>query len=113
MKKIVKILFLTFYKKQAFLDYVNMGLKKPPNLPFSKEIGPCFWSKLWDFVNFSFYAEYTEKKYLVMFSWKQAFPDNGNVDLSKPQNWHFCKLYQFGKNLNVFSSFQFICLLTF
>ena len=26
-----------------------------------------FWSKIWNFLNVSFYAKYTEKKYLVKF----------------------------------------------
>ena len=50
------------------MDYKNVGLKKPQNFNFSKGVSPQFWSKIWDFDNFSFYAKYTDKKYIVTIS---------------------------------------------
>ena len=54
--------------RSIFLDYENIGLIKSQNLHFSKGVSPWFSSKNRDFVNFSFYAKYTEEKYLVTFS---------------------------------------------
>ena len=39
---------------------------------------------------------------------KQAFLDNTNMDLQRRQNWHFCKVHDFGKKVEVFKSFVFI-----
>ena len=33
---------------------------------------------------------------------KQAFLDNINMDLKRRQNWHFCKVHDFGKKVEVF-----------
>ena len=53
--------------RSIFLDYENIGFIKSQNLQFSKGVSPWFSSKNRDFVNFSFYAKYTEEKYLVTF----------------------------------------------
>ena len=39
---------------------------------------------------------------------QQAFLDNINMDLKRRQNWHFCKVHDFGQKDEVFSSFVFI-----
>ena len=39
---------------------------------------------------------------------RQAFLDNINMDLKRRQNWHFCKVHDFGQKDEVFSSFVFI-----
>ena len=57
-----------FVRKQAFLDNINTDLKRRQNLHFCKGVSPLFWSKIGNFVNVSFYAKYTQKKYLVTFS---------------------------------------------
>ena len=46
----------------------NIGFKHPQNWHFSKGVSLWFLSKIGNFVNVSFYAKYTEKKYLVTFS---------------------------------------------
>ena len=73
MKKIVKInrektIFDLLYSKQAFLNNKNIGFKTAQNWHFCKGVGPWFWSKIENFVNVSFYAKYTQKKYLVTLS---------------------------------------------
>ena len=55
-------------RKQAFLDNINMDLKRRQNWPFCNGVSPWFWSKIGNFVNLSFYAKYTQKKYLLTFS---------------------------------------------
>ena len=35
---------------------------------FNKGVSPWFWSEICNFVNISFYAIYTQKKYLLTFS---------------------------------------------
>ena len=55
-------------RKQAFLDNINMDLKRRQNWHFCKGDSPWFWSKIGNFVNVSFYAKYTQKKNLVTFS---------------------------------------------
>ena len=55
-------------RKQAFLDNINMDLKRRQNWHFCNGVSPLFWSKIGNFVNLSFYAKYTQKKYLVTFS---------------------------------------------
>ena len=65
------------------MDYKNIGLKKPQNFNFSKGVSPQFWSKIWDFDNFSFYAKYTDKKIgYDNLAIKQAFYTK-NMDLRK------------------------------
>ena len=62
------------------MDYKNIGLKKPQNFNFYR---PQFWSKIWDFDNFSFYAKYTDKKIEYdNLAIKQAFYTK-NMDLRK------------------------------
>ena len=39
---------------------------------------------------------------------KQAFIDNINMDLKTRQNWHFCKVHDFGQKVEGFSFFVFI-----
>ena len=39
---------------------------------------------------------------------KQAFLDNINMDLQRRQNWHFCKVHDFGQKVEGFSFFVFI-----
>ena len=63
-----KTIFDVLYKNRVFLDYKNIGLKNPQNSNFSKGVSPWFWSKVEIFFNLLFYAKYTEKKYLMMFS---------------------------------------------
>ena len=33
---------------------------------------------------------------------KQAFRDTINMDLKRRQNWHFCKVHDFGEKVEVF-----------
>ena len=33
---------------------------------------------------------------------KQAFRDTINMDLQRRENWHFCKVHDFGKKVEVF-----------
>ena len=69
-------------RKQAFLDNINMDLKRTQKWHFCKGDSPWFGSKIGNFVNVLFYAKYTQKKYLVTFSLeKKAFLDNINMDL--------------------------------
>ena len=44
-------------KKEAFKDYKNNRLWKRQNKNFSYGVTPSFWSKIWDFFNFDFYAK--------------------------------------------------------
>ena len=44
-------------KKEAFKDYKNNCVRKTQNENFSKGVSPSFWSKIWDFFNFDFYAK--------------------------------------------------------
>ena len=44
-------------KKEAFKDYKNNFVRKTQNENFSKGVSPSFWSKIWDFFNFDFYAK--------------------------------------------------------
>ena len=39
---------------------------------------------------------------------KQALLDNINMDLKRRQNWHFCKVHDFGQKVEVSSCFVFI-----
>ena len=48
--------------KQAFLDYENIGLKKRWISIFPNGLVHGFGKKNCDFVNFSFYAKYTDQK---------------------------------------------------
>ena len=41
-------------RKIAFLDNKNNNIKRSQNLHFSKGVSPWFWSKIGDFLNFSF-----------------------------------------------------------
>ena len=54
-------------RKEAFLDYKNIGSKNLQNLPFSKRVGPWFLSKDGHFVNFCFYAKWIKKKCFLNF----------------------------------------------
>ena len=54
-------------RKEAFLDYKNIGSNPSPNLPFSKRVGPWFLSKNGHFVNFCFYAKWIKKKCFLNF----------------------------------------------
>ena len=71
-----KTIFDVLYRKQAFLEYENIRLKKTPNLHFSKGFSPWFWSKRWSFIIFYVYQKQIEKKCLVTF-WmkKEDFKD--------------------------------------
>ena len=64
-------------KKEAFKDYKNNSVRKTENENFSKGVSPWFWSKICNFVNDSFYAEYTQKKYLAKAKAKLAFLQRG------------------------------------
>ena len=73
MPKMVKInrgktIFHVLYSKQAFLNNKNIGFKNGQIWHFWEGVSPWFWSKFGNFVNVSFYAKYTQKKYLVTFS---------------------------------------------
>ena len=63
-----KTIFDVLYSKQAFLNNKNIGFKNAQNWHFCKGVSPWFWSKIGNFVNDSFYAKYTQEKYLVTFS---------------------------------------------
>ena len=52
------------HRKEAFLDYESVGFKNPQNSHFSKGFGQKFKF----FFTVSFYAKYTDKKYLLTFS---------------------------------------------
>ena len=62
-----KTILDVLYRKQVFLEYESIGLKKTPNLHFSKGFSPWFWSKSWSFIIFSVYQKQIEKKCLVTF----------------------------------------------
>ena len=38
-------------RKNAFLDYKNKNLIKSKNKHSFKGVGPCFWSKIWNFAS--------------------------------------------------------------
>ena len=59
--------------KNVFSGYKNRKLRKSKNRDFCKGVSPWFWSKIGNFVNVSFYAKYTQKKYLVTF-WLENKP---------------------------------------
>ena len=42
------------YRKLAFFDHKNIGLKKSHNLHFLKVVSPWFWSKILNFFSISF-----------------------------------------------------------
>ena len=44
-------------EKEAFKHYKNNCVRKTQNENFSKRFSPSFWSKIWDFFNFDFYAK--------------------------------------------------------
>ena len=48
-------------KKVVFKGYKNICLWKTQNRNFSKGVSPSFWSKIWDFLNFDFYAKWTKE----------------------------------------------------
>ena len=60
-------------KKEAFKDYKNICVRKTENENFSKGVSPSFWSKIWDFFNFDFYAKQTKKNYLGTFYLEKSF----------------------------------------
>ena len=63
-----KVLGDVLVREKAFLRNINMDLKRRQNWPFCNGVSPLFWSKIGNFVNLSFYAKYTQKKYLLTFS---------------------------------------------
>ena len=50
------VFYDTLERKNAFLGYENMNLKKSKNGHFSKGVNPWFWSKNGHFTNFFFKA---------------------------------------------------------
>ena len=58
----------------------------------------------------TFYMQNTPRKFGDVFVKKQAFLDNRNMDLRKPQNCLFAKglVHDFGQKVEVFSSSVFI-----
>ena len=49
------------------MDNKNIDFKNAQNSLFSKRVCPWFLSKIWNFLNVSFYAKNTAKKCLVTF----------------------------------------------
>ena len=69
-----KYLYHNLERKNAFLGYKNMKLKKSINLHFSKRVNPLFWSKNGHFSNFFFQAIQARKMSFNIFqNEKKAF----------------------------------------
>ena len=53
-------------RKNGFLGYKNKKLKKSKNWHFSKEVNPCFWSKITIFPTF-FFSQYSQEMSFTIF----------------------------------------------
>ena len=79
-------------RKQAFLDNINIDLKRRQNWHFCKGVSPWFWSKICNFFKrFVLCRIHLENVFGDVLVRKQAFLDNINMDLKRRQNWYFCK----------------------
>ena len=85
-----KRIFDVLYRKHAFLDYENIGLKKMQNLYVSKGLYHGFNKKKFRFCQLFLLGKiHQDKVFGNLLVSKQAFLDNRNIDLGKPQNCHF------------------------
>ena len=90
-------------RKQAFLDNINMDLKRRQNWDFCKGDSPWFWWKSWSFFNvFCLSKIDREKVFRDVLDKKEAFKDYKNNCLWKTENENFFK----GVSPLVWSKFQ-------
>ena len=74
-------------RKQAFLDNINMDLKRMQNWHFCKGDSAWFWSKSWSFFYLLYLSKiYREKVFADGLDKKEAFKDYKNKCLLKRQN---------------------------
>ena len=91
MQKDQKIVFCEgFEGKEGFLDHKNIDSKNHQNLHFFEGVSPWFLSKSGDFLIFSFYAKWINKKgFLKIAREKKPFQTIKKVDLEKPPKFVF------------------------
>ena len=70
-------------KKNAFLDYKNIKLKKSNNLDFSKDVSPWFFSENWQIFNLFLFAtkKSEENAFYDILDIKKAFTEYKNINL--------------------------------
>ena len=79
-------------RKNDFLDYKNMKLKKSKNWHFSKGVTPWFWSKNGLFSNFVFLGSIGQANvFYDILDQKNASLGYKNKNSKKSKNWHFSK----------------------
>ena len=79
-------------RKNAFLGYKNMKLKKSKNWDFSKGVSPLFWFKIGHFSMFSLkIIEGKEISFYDILERKNAFQGYKNTKLKKWKYWDFSK----------------------
>jgi len=68
LKKGLDILFdYLLDRKQGFPDYKNQIRAKSKIGHFSKEVNPCFWSKIGNFLSIRFSEKWAQVTYMIMF----------------------------------------------
>ena len=82
-------------RKETFFGHNNFNLSKSQISHFSKEVNPCFWSKMYFF---SFFLFFLKIRLEIMFNnildRKETFFGHKNFNLSKTQKSHFSKRVQ-------------------
>ena len=78
-------------RKQAFLDYRNIDLKKPQNLHLSKGVSPWFWPNYEISLSLLLAKIGKENIFGNVLDRKRAFLNYKNIDLQKLQNLNFFK----------------------
>ena len=63
-----KVFYNILERKNAFLGYKKMNLKKLKNRHFSKGVNPWFWSKNGHFFQLVFFRQYRQGKSLLRYS---------------------------------------------
>ena len=79
-----RTIFDILWRKQAFLGYENIGLKKPGNLIVPKGLVHGFGHKFSIFSTFRFMQNAREKVFGDVLVRKEPFLDHKNMDLRKP-----------------------------
>ena len=72
-------------RKQAFLDYRNIDLKKPQNLHLSKGVSPWFWPNYEISLSLLLAKIGKENIFGNVLDRKRAFLNYKNIDLQKLQ----------------------------
>ena len=79
-------------RKNIFLGYKNMNLKKLKNSHFSKEVNSWFWSKNDHFSNFFFLVKISQENvFYDILKRQNDFLGYKNRMLKKSKNWHVPK----------------------